>query len=188
MPAFGPGGVNVASRLSVNTFDLDYGSWEPLTVLGVDMKWRVGVRTLLEYNDSQASNGTLAQTTSNYYLGGGPHAMVDFSRPIHGTGLALFARIEAAIVFGVLNQNYTENVTTAGVPDFGQTQDHNYTQITSVGFQAGATWTPQWNPKFQVTAGYIFEHFWDLGSLATGTAAREELEINGGFVRLEWNY
>ena len=41
VPAFGPSGANVTSRLNLNTWDLDYGSWEPLTVLGVNMKWRV---------------------------------------------------------------------------------------------------------------------------------------------------
>jgi hypothetical protein len=188
VPAFGPGGVAVTSRLSINTFDLDYGSWEPITVLGVDMKWRVGVRTLLEYNDSEANNGTLFQSTSNYYLGAGPHAMVDFRRPLGLTGLALFGRIEAAMTWGTLDQLYTENVTVGGVSDFGQTRDHIYSQVTSLGLQGGVCWTPQWNGNFHVTAGYIFEHFWDMGTIATGTAAREEIDINGGFVRLEWNY
>jgi Legionella pneumophila major outer membrane protein precursor len=188
LPAFGPGGVSVTSRLNLNTIDLDYGSWEPRTVLGVDMKWRVGVRTLIEFNDSQADNGTLFQATSNHYAGAGPHAMVDFRRPIEGTGLALFGRIESAYVFGQLDQYYTENVTTAGISDFGVTHDRNFTQITPLEFQAGVTWTPAALPNFSVTAGYIFEHFFDLGSYETGQTAREELTIQGGFLRAEWRY
>jgi hypothetical protein len=188
VPAFGPGGVPVTSRLSLNTADLDYGSVEPLTVLGVEMKWRVGVRMLLEFNDSQANNGTLAQTTSNHYLGFGPHAMVDFRRPIADTGLSLFGRVEMAMVFGGLDQIYTESLTAGGVVDSGLTHDSNYGQVTSLAIQAGLTWTPQSHPNFHVTAGYLFEHFWDLGTAATGNAAREELDLQGGFLRAEWRY
>lgn len=186
-PSF-PGGVFVRSRLDLNTIDLDYGSCEPLTIFGVDMKWRVGIRSLFEYNDSQANNGVTAQSTSNDYYGFGPHAMVDFHRPIGNTGLALFGRVEAAMLWGSLTQNYTDSVTAGGATDFGQLTDRIVSQVTTIAFQAGVTWTSPWNPNFHVSAGYIFEHFFDLGSLAVGVAAREELDIEGGFVRLEWRY
>jgi hypothetical protein len=188
VPAFAPSGVSVTSRLNLNIFDLDYGSWEPLTVLGLEMKWRVGVRTLVEFNDSQANNGTLDQTTNNHYFGVGPHAMVDFRRPIQDTGLALFARAEAGFAFGQLDQYYDETVTTAGVSDFGQTHDRNYTQVTSLEFQAGVSWTPSSYPNFSVTAGYIFQNFFDMGTYAVGPTQREDLYINGGFLRAEWRY
>jgi hypothetical protein len=187
IPAFAHG-APVTSRLNLQTIDLDYGSSQPRTVLGVDMKWRVGVRCLLEFNDSQADNGTLFQSTSNNYVGFGPHAMVDFRRPIEGTGLAWFGRVEMAMVFGSLNQNYTDSVTTAGVTDSGVTRDSVYGQVTSLAVQLGMSWTPEWNRNINVTAGYIFEHYWDLGTGATGTASREELDIQGGFVRVEWRY
>jgi hypothetical protein len=188
LPQFGAAPVPLSSRLSLNTWDADYGSWEPLTFLGVDMKWRVGVRFLLEFNDSQANNSALAQATSNDYFGVGPHAMVDFNRPINGTGFALFSRIESAFVFGHLQQNYSETDATGGAADFGTTTERILGQITSLELQVGLTWTPEWNKQFHVSVGYIFEHYWDLGTIATGHAAREELDINGGFVRLEWNY
>jgi hypothetical protein len=57
-----------------------------------------------------------------------------------------------------------------------------------LGAQAGVNWTPPWNNHWRLSAGFIYEHFWDLGSLTTGTAAREELYILGGFLRAEFRY
>jgi hypothetical protein len=188
LPAFAPTGATVRSRLDVQVFDLDYGSHEPLTVFGVDMKWRAGLHGLIYFSDSSAADATLFQRTSNSYWGLGPHAMADFRRPIRGTGLNLFGRIEAAIPFGQVRQRYVETVTAGGSTDSGLTDLHIDSQITSVAFQAGVSWTPPWNPNFHVTAGYMYEHFFYLGTTNVPGSPTEELSIQGGFLRAEWNY
>jgi hypothetical protein len=187
-PSYAPTGVPVTSHTDLHTFDLDYSSHEPRTVLGVDMTWRVGVRGLLSYNDSRADNGVLAQFTSNHYIGFGPHALVDFRRHIGATGLELFSRVEGSIVWGRVDQRYNESVHGPGVLDVGETTDSANGQVTMLGVQAGVNWVPPWNNHWHLTAGFTFEHFWDLGSLSTGTAAREELYILGGFLRAECRY
>jgi hypothetical protein len=184
LPAFAPTGTPLRSRLDLQILDLDYGSHEPLTVFGVAMKWRVGVHSMIYYSDSQASNGVLAQQTVNRFWGVGPHVAVDFRYPLRSTGLALFSRIEGAVPFGRVTQRYKEFVPG----DAGESRFFFNTETTSLAIQAGIVWSPKANDRFHVTAGYYYEHFWGLGDSFTGIAPREELWLQGGFIRAEWNY
>lgn len=188
VPAYAPAGVPITSRLDLQVITLDYGSSEPRTVLGVDMTWRIGLRGLIYFADSQADNGTLFQQSSDSYWGLGPHAMVDFRRRIGASDFSLFGRLDAAFVFGQLNQRFSESVTAGGVVDYGQTRTNIDSQVTSLGAQAGVAWTPQWNRNIAVTAGYVFEHYFDVGTINTPPSAREELYLQGGFIRFEWRY
>jgi hypothetical protein len=188
LPAFAPAGGPVRSRLDLQVFDLDYGSHEPITVLDVDMKWRAGLRSVIWFADSQANNGTLFQHTTDHYWGLGPHALVDFRRPIRGTGFGLFGRIEGAMPFGRLVQRFVEAVTVGGITDSGQTDVLINSEIATVAFQAGVSWTPTWNQNFHVTAGYVYEHFFALGTTTTPPSPSEEFYLQGGFLRAEWNY
>jgi hypothetical protein len=188
LPAFGPAGAPVSSRLNLQVFDLDYGSHEPLTVFGVDMKWRAGVRGLLYYSDSQAANDTLFQHVVNNYWGVGPHAMADFRRRLGATGLDLFARFDASVVFGRVTQRFVETVTTGGTIDSGETDQFNNVQSLMLGLQAGVRWTPLWNPNFHVTAAYGAQVFQGVGTVFAQPSPTETLRIQGCFLRAEWNY
>jgi hypothetical protein len=189
LPIFAPTGAQLRSRLDLQVVDLDYASHEPRTMCGVDMKWRAGLRGLNSYSDSQATNGAAYEQTTNRYWGLGPHAGVDFRHGIGGTGLELFGRLEGAIVFGHLVQRYTETTTAAdGTIDAGETRLFINSEVTMVAFQAGVSWRPPWNHYFHVTAGYGYEHFFDLGSIGVPVSAREQLTIQGGFLRAEWRY
>jgi hypothetical protein len=185
LPPFAPTGAGLRSRLDLQVIDLEYGSYEPRTVCGVDMKWRVGVRTLIAFNDSQAANGFLAQQTVNHYWGVGPVASVDFRHAVGHTGLALFGRLESSVPIGRLTQQFSETMAT----DTGESHFFSNEPILTFAVQAGLTWTPRWCDRLHVSAGYLYEHFWDLGSMGVSPgASREELSIQGGFLRAEWNY
>jgi len=188
LPAFAPTGAAVRSRLDLQVFDLDYASHEPLTVFGVDMKWRAGLQGMIYYSDSQAANDVLFQHTTDDLWAVGPHALVDFRRPIRDTGLDLFGRVEGAIPFGRIQQRFVETVTMGGKMDSGETDQHIEAQLTTITFQAGVSWTPPWSQRFHVTAGYLCEFFLYLGTTGTPPAPPENLWLQGGFLRAEWNY
>jgi hypothetical protein len=189
LPAFAPTGAPVRSRLDLEVWDLDYASHEPLTVFDVDMKWRVGLRSLVFFSDSEAANDTLFQKIADHYWSFGPHAMVDFRHALGRTGLDLFGRLDWSIVFGRLTQQYAETVTVGGIVDSGQTNVLLDSQVTTVGFQAGVSWTPPRYQRFHLTAGYVGEFFFYLGTTATpDTSPTMNLTIQGGFLRAEWNY
>jgi hypothetical protein len=189
LPTFDPTGAQLASRLDLQVIDLDYGSHEPRTVCGWDMTWRAGVRGILSYSDSQAASDTLYQQTVNRYWGVGPHAMVDFRHGLGESGLALFGRLEGAIVFGRLAQRYTETTTgAAGAVDAGETRAFIDSQVTTLALQVGVSWAPPGNHHIRVTAGYSYEHFFDLGTTGTPVSPGLQLWIQGGFLRAEWRF
>jgi hypothetical protein len=189
LPQFAPAGATVKSRLDLQTLDLDYGSYEPSLGPGWDMKWRVGARGIMYYADSQGAGGGLAQQTTNRYWGIGPHAVLEIRRWLGHSGVAVFGRLDASIPFGRLTQRYLETVTAAdGTTAGGETRFFLNSEVATIAFQFGLTWSPPETNRLRVTAGYLYEHFYDLGAISTGSSPREELSIQGGFLRAEWNY
>ena len=61
--------ASVRSRLDMEVLDVDYANYEPSLGPNWDMKWRVGVRGTIQYNDSQATNGISFQQDTNRYWG-----------------------------------------------------------------------------------------------------------------------
>ena len=190
VPAFAPAGAALRSRLDQQVLDLDYGSYEPSLGPMWDMKWRAGVRFTNTYSDSQAFNAALYQQTTNRFWGVGPHAMLDARRWIGDSGLALFGRLETSVPIGRLEQKYYETATAGnGALARGQSGLQQNMPILSLAFQAGVSWSPGRSDRFRVTAGYTIEHWWDLGSIGVSPgSSREDLAIQGGFLRAEWNY
>jgi hypothetical protein len=190
VPAFGPGGAALRSRLDQQVLDLDYGSYEPSFGPMWDLKWRAGLRFANVYTDSQAFNAGLFQQTTNRFWGVGPHAMVDARRWIGGSGFALFGRFEGSVPIGRLEQKYAETATAAdGTLASGLSHLQQNMPLLSATFQAGITWSPSRGDSFHVTAGYIIEHWWDVGAIgALPGSSRADLGIQGGFLRAEWNY
>jgi hypothetical protein len=183
-PLFAPTGAQLRSRLDVQVLDVDYGSYERSLGPQWDMKWRVGLRGIIYYADSQAASAFDFQQETNRYWGIGPHAVLDLRYWCGDTGLAMFGRAEVAMVWGRLAQRYIE----IAPPAAGEARFFENQQAVALGFQGGATWSPQRSEHFRLTAGYIWEHYIDIGALFTGISPRETLTINGGFLRAEWNY
>jgi hypothetical protein len=185
LPAFAPTGAAVKSRLDLQVLDLDYGSYEPSLGPLWTMKWKIGARGVIAYSDSQGFNDAVAQQTTNRFWGIGPHAALELRRWLGDSGVALFGRIDMSVPIGRLAQNYVDMTAPAsGEARFFQ----NMPQL-SLNVQFGVTWTPTDCDCFHVSAGYIYEHWWDLGALgAFAPVARQELWIQGGFLRAEWNY
>jgi hypothetical protein len=190
LPAFGAVGAALKSRLEQQVVDLDYGSYEPSLGPMWDMKWRAGLRFANVYTDSQAFNAGLFQQTTNRFWGIGPHAMLDARRWVGGSGFALFGRFEGSVPIGRLEQKYAETATAAdGTLASGLSHLQQNMPILSAALQAGITWSPSRGDSFHVTAGYIIEHWWDIGAIGSlPGSSRADLAIQGGFLRAEWNY
>jgi hypothetical protein len=184
-PAFGPGGAALRSRLDFQVLDVDYGSYEPSLGPLWDMKWRFGVRGVINYSDNQAVGPLLAQQSTNRFWGIGPHASLDLRRWIGDTGFALFGRVDSSLPIGRTAQRFIDVTPTAA----GETRLFQNMPQVSLNVQLGVTWSPNRSEALRVTAGYIVEHWWDVGAIGVFTNfTREELAIQGGFLRAEWNY
>jgi len=175
------------SRLDLNQFDFDYAAarYSPLPLF--DLKWYVGIRLATVFFDSRVQNSLSEQQASNYYVGAGPHAGIDFERRIGVVpgNLALFAGLDGAALVGQVRQHFHE---TFFLPegdfrgDFTQQKTQGVPVLT---FRAGLSYTPPRLEFVRLSAGYMFERWWNLGRVGDSTG---ELTDQGVFFRAEFDY
>jgi hypothetical protein len=182
---FAPTGAAMRSRLNFQVLDFDYGSYEPSLGPQWDMKWRIGIRATMQYSDNQADSPFMYQQTTNRYWGIGPHGGLDLRRWIGDTGLALYGRFDFSFPVGRTAQRYID----IGPGAEGESRLFQNNQVMSLGTQLGMAWMPNRCDRFRVVAGWLLEHWYDIGSVGVSAPVpRQQLNIQGGFVRVEWNY
>jgi Legionella pneumophila major outer membrane protein precursor len=180
----GSGPVGVHSRLSLQTFDLDYARNE--CCLGPDMllRWEVGARLNVVFFDTQARGAASFEQGRNYFFGAGPHAGVSVTQALR-QGLGLFTRCDAALVLGY---NTAQNfVVAARDPDShilsGSAMQQQTDLSPSVAVQAGLSWSPCWLPGSCLRGGYQFEQWYNLGRVAASHG-----NLNAHSLFLNWEY
>src|SRR5439155_3907733 len=181
------------SRLNVNVIDLDYGSQEiPLSVDLApslwDLKFDVGARIAGVFFDSTAQGFILREHTSNNFFGAGPHLALELQRHLEDyPGLALFLRVETAVVIGRIHQRFEESLALDGMPLLGGSTSQSGNQAVPVlGIQAGVSWTPVHNWRWlRFSGGYTFEQWWNVGKAAGSSA---DLTSQGIFLRTELQF
>jgi hypothetical protein len=188
------------SHLKINPGDLDYASNE--TSLGpcCGMKWRIGLRYADVFFDSRADeqlpvgSGIFERSISNNFWGIGPHAALELSTQRNHGGLRLVGRLDAAILFGEVEQRFGEVSTTAGPTGFlsGETHFVNAQQVPMLNGFLGLDWRPPRYPNSDVLVGYTAEYWWNVGRLSdpdfyNGQSAGD-VGDHGAVLRLEYNY
>jgi hypothetical protein len=180
------GDALLRSRLNLNDLDIDYGRRLVAPGSPWDISWRAGVRVAGVYYDTLAVGRVLEQRTSNNFVGAGPHAGLDLWRRIDDTGLALFGRLEAAVVIGNISQSFEEMVRLPDGTLIGGASHGDHTQAVPVlSFQVGLGFTPRDHDHLRLAAGYQFERWWYIGQAA---GSEGELTTQGLFFRAEFNY
>ena len=178
------------SRLNMNVFDLTYGSQEYSLAPLWDMRWRAGARVAGGDFDSRGSDGIQSRGVSSNFVGAGPVASVDLARRFEAAPLlAVFGRVEGAMLVGNVHQGFEETVdlTSFGVPLFGGAVSNSSTQVVPVlAFQLGLSYSPPWaGPYSRFALGYEFQQWWSIGNAGSSKA---DLTTNGVFFRAEFNF
>lgn len=192
---FGP--ASLSSRLDINQVDFDYASRELCCGDNWMMKWRFGGRLEFIYFDSQAYQSfaepgvpqfVLGQRTTNYYAGFGPHAGLDLTRRLQGTGLSLVGRTDLAILLGRMHQGFLEatSITPPNSPSSTSELHVSGSQaVPMVTAEAGVGWQPPAYPFAQFFFGYHFDYWWNAGRLST-SGSRGEVTDEGVTLRAEF--
>src|SRR5262249_13427560 len=141
--------------------------------------------------DSRIQNAGLLQQASNDFFGSGPHGRLEIERRIAPLpGLALFGRLDGAVLIGQIKQRFRQEAEVLAADDVlvntltvRKSQAVPYLQI-----QAGLSYSPESLPCVKFTSGYQFEQYWYLGQLglqANGqqSTSRGELWSHGFFIR-----
>jgi hypothetical protein len=175
------------SRLSLNAFDLDYGSCHYNLDPHWDLQWRIGARLAAVFFDSRAEAFFLEQRTSNNFVGAGPHSSLELWRSFDWPGLGIFARVDGALLLGQVSQGFEEVVTDENGNATGTAAHITSTQaVPVVEAQLGLGWTSCWHHHWsRLAIGYEFERWWDIGNAAD---SRAELTAQGVFFRYEFGF
>jgi hypothetical protein len=191
--------ASLKSRLDLNVVDLDYLSWEFFTEQWPysHMMWFFGVRYADVFFDSlaeqpfaaaAAGSGIIETRVSNNFSGAGPHAGVELTRSLGGSGLALVARCDGAILFGQTHQHSFETaLDTRGLPLSGSTGASNPQTVYNLNLLLGLSWQPQAFPNASFSLGYVYDNWWNVGRLST-TTSRGEMRDQGILIRAELKF
>src|SRR5439155_10488925 len=136
---FGDDGF-LKSRVDVQVFDFDYGSREYSLDPHWDMKWRAGVRLANVYFDSLAAGFFREESTSNHFIGAGPHVGLDLWRSLDIEGMGLFLRLEGASVIGQISQGFERIIGDDTFEVGGATLVHHTQAVPVLNVQAGLSW------------------------------------------------
>jgi Legionella pneumophila major outer membrane protein precursor len=191
------GPASLSSRLDINTFDFDYATREVSLGDNWQMKWRIGGRLAFLYFDSQAYQAfaepgapeyVLAQRTTNYYAGFGPHAGLDLTRHLRGTGLSFVGRADFATLLGRVHQGFLEasSITPPNSP-FSTSELHvsGSQDVPMATAEAGVGWQPPAYPFAQFFLGYHLDYWWNAGRLST-SESRGQVSDEGVTLRAEF--
>lgn len=196
--ADGPG--TLSSRLNVNVVDMDWVSNEYTRRSSWELRWRIGLRYLNAYFDSQANEpfaeaalGTTIynQRTTNSTWALGPHAGVDVRRHLGFGGLAIVGFVDASDGWSFMRQNYFASSTTNafGFPQTGQLIVTNDSAAPVLTTRLGLNWQPPASPNLRMFIGGQWDYWWNIGrNSASATAATGYFFDSGFLLRGEWNF
>src|SRR5262249_30637792 len=152
--------------------DLDYTSWEISLWPQCEMTWRFGGRLASIYFDSRGTSpaidglaGEFDRQVSNWFIGFGPHAGLDLTHTIEGTGLYFIARSDIATLLGKVHQGFSETVapaTPGGAPATATTRVTGTQDVPTVRAQAGLGWRPPAASSLLLFVGYQYEYSWNV--------------------------
>jgi hypothetical protein len=187
--AFDPaGGAFIRTRLNMNVVDLDYLSTNLAFAPDWDLQWRLGVRIAAVYFDSQATGMVLDESSSDNFIGAGPHFGVYVQRHLDLVpGLAVFGSLDGAVVIGESSTNFQVSEQLGGGSSaFGANRISGGRSVPVLTFRTGVSYAPpQAAAWFRFAAGYEFEQWWGLGNVGDSHA---NLNVQGLFFRGEFRY
>jgi hypothetical protein len=179
------------TRLDSHVLDLDWASKEWTIAESLRVQWRIGARLASVYADSSAADGVVAERSSNFFCGLGPHGGLDLCQPLPWSNATLFLRGEAAALGGDIHQAFEEIVVTPGGVIGAGTAFRHTQAVPMISLQAGLSWTSAVFAAQSVSysTGYAYEHWWYLGNVSGNIADNKAgLWSQGVFFRGEWRY
>jgi hypothetical protein len=182
MPAFDVAGNpgQLHSRLELHIADLDYVALEPSWLPGCEMTWRIGVRGESLFFDSQESSPLREERVRNSFGGAGPHAALQIWHPVQASRFGVYSKVDVAGVLGQVRQQFDETIVGVGT---GAASQNQMMPSMTLQVEAGFGWTPC--TDWRITAGYVYEHFWDA---AYAINSRGDVVTQGLVLRAEWRY
>jgi hypothetical protein len=191
------GSSSIKSRLDINQFDIDYATATYSPLPRYDLKFRIGARLGAVYLDSEASNAIDFQQASNYFVGAGPSATIDFEHRFKEVPeLGLYFRLDGAALTGQVRQKFRETIDggTPGEEDaFFSVQKTQTSEVLTL--QAGFIYRPfgEFSDRLRITGGYELQQWWGVGKLNGSVAPANvssdaSITTQGIYLRGEYDF
>jgi hypothetical protein len=192
------GPATLSSRLNANVGELAWVSNEYTPWHFCEMRWRVGLRYLNVYYDSQANEPFAAaaagttifnQRTTNSTWALGPSAGIDLRRRLNYGGLAILGFVNVSEGWGRVRQNYFASSTTSasGLPQTGQASISTSDAVPVLTARLGLNWQPPAYANVRLFAGYQLDYWWNIGRMGNFTEFGYFFD-SGILLRGEWNF
>jgi len=193
------GPLHLKSRLDTNVFDFDYANRDPL-LTHWEMRWRAGVRLAFFYFDSQddrpmpaalLARAPLQQGDTSRFIGAGPHAGMELFRRFDIPGLAFYAAVDGAGMYGRVHQTFEESFPDSGPASFSYGTYGKSQGVGMIGAQLGLNWAPPRNTALRFFLGYQWQYWMQVGrddNTAPLKGSMGELIENGIFFRGEFTF
>jgi hypothetical protein len=190
------GPLQLRSRLDVNVLDLGYANriewgkyWK--------MRWKIGVRLADMFFDAQqdlslgnalANGAPFEQRTANSFAGAGPWGGLELFRRLDVPGLALYAQVDGASLWGQVHQSFEEAFSAGGGPGPpAASADRHGQGVAVVGGQLGLSYSPPGHESSRFFLGYQITEWLQVGrDINTGSSG--DLTEQGIFLRAEFTF
>jgi hypothetical protein len=182
------GGAFLQSRLNMNVLDVDYVGANLCFAPLWDLQWRLGIRTAFIYADSQATGTFFSESSSDHFVGAGPHFGVEIIRALPKLpGFAVFGKLEGAVVIGQTSEHFQVTEHPPGdSSSFGDSRVTSGRSVPLLAFRTGISYSPpNYAPWIRFAFGYEVEEWWGMGNIAGNHV---DLNVQGLFFRGEFRY
>jgi hypothetical protein len=183
------GSTSLKSHFNENAIDFIYANRDFPLGPGWEMRWKVGVELFSAYFDAKATlpmaGGVFEQRTSDRFIGAGPLAGLELHRWLAVPGLALYGQLEAASIWGRMQQDFEETTTPSGPS--GLAQDARSQGSGVIRAQVGLSWIPPAYKHSRLFLGYQWEGAFQVGR-DDNTGSTGDVTENGIFFRGEFSF
>jgi hypothetical protein len=185
----------VRTQVNLHAWQLDYGAGPYEFAPRWDLQYRVGVKAATLSFESQAASVLETQMARNSFWGVGPHARLDVLRRIRPLpGLALFGRVDGAVLIGEISQHYQLSLPPGGTVLVDASGVRRSQAVTTLQLQAGVSYSPAGLPGLTLSTGYEFQSYFNPGRLAVDPStsmisrSRGDLYFHGIFLRGRYDF
>ena len=191
-----PGGDRIETRAAVelNIYDLEFVRPVRMKAPNWYMSWTAGVRIadIEQFYESSVTAGGLQLARGDFsadFVGAGPRLGLEGRRYFANGDFALFARGYGSLLVGEFDVQ-SGNTVNLPVP-FQARQSSSFTRTIPVAeAEVGGTWQP--SDALQISAGWLFQNWFDLGTSGGGFGGffggaddANNMSFDGLFIRAE---
>ncbi len=163
--------TNTQSILNMNVIDLDYTTANLSTMPRWYIGYTIGARYGGVFIESISQGSSIYRKASSNFPGGGPHLRMDASRQVAAIpGLHFVGALDVAALVGNVSQSFAASDLENGTWQAGGYDVTLTATVPTFRADLGITYHPPGMENLSINVGYVFEQWWNVGTINSSTA------------------